>query len=132
MHKGGCLCGRVEYQYRGEITEVSRCYCSHCQKAQGSAFAAVAPVLDRDFEIIQGEEWLKEYRGTPGKVRVFCSECGSPLYSARDDLPEIKRLRIGTLETPVDTRKQYHAFVASKASWYEIDDNFPQYQYFSG
>ncbi|WP_240618182.1 GFA family protein [Halomonas heilongjiangensis] len=42
---------------------------------------------------------MKEYRTTPNKARVFCSECGSPLYSDRDDLPEAKRLRLGTLDS---------------------------------
>jgi hypothetical protein len=127
MHKGGCLCGRVRYQYDGEIEEISRCHCAQCQKAQGTAFVAVAPVQSDKFKIIQGREFLKEFRASSNKARVFCAECGSPLYSARDDLPAVKRLRIGTLETPVQTREQYHAFITEKACWYEINDDFPQH-----
>jgi hypothetical protein len=101
MHQGSCLCGKVGYEYRGKIDEVSMCHCKQCQKAQGSAFVAVAPIRSADFRITRGAEHLKEYRATPGKVRVFCAECGSPLYSARDDLPEARRLRLGTLDTPI-------------------------------
>lgn len=127
MHKGSCLCGRIAYQYDGEIDEISICHCSQCQKGQGSAFVAVAPVQADKFQIVRGQEYLKEFRASPNKARVFCGECGSPLYSARDDLPEVKRLRLGTLETSVQTKKQHHAFVAQKASWYEINDEFPQH-----
>ena len=127
MHKGSCLCGRVEYRYDGEIEEISMCHCSQCQKAQGTAFVAVAPVQAEQFQIVSGQEFLKEFRASPNKARVFCGECGSPLYSTKDDLPQIKRLRLGTLETPVKTSKQYHAFVAQKASWYEIEDDFAQH-----
>lgn len=127
MHKGSCLCGRIEYRYDGEIEEISMCHCSQCQKAQGSAFVAVAPVQAESFQIVRGQEYLKEFRASPHKARVFCRECGSPLYSARDDLPQIKRLRLGTLETPVQANKRHHAFVAEKASWYEITDDFPQH-----
>ena len=127
MHTGSCLCGRVQYRYQGEIDEVSRCHCRQCQKAQGTAFVAVAPVRRADFEITGGGEWLREYRASPGKARVFCGECGSPLYSARDDRPEVLRLRLGTLDTPVDPPRQYHAHVASRAPWYRICDDFPQY-----
>ncbi|SEF71057.1 GFA family protein [Billgrantia desiderata] len=127
MHKGSCLCGKVEYEYRGEIDEVSMCHCKQCQKAQGSAFVAVAPIRSAEFRITQGTEYLKEYRATPGKVRVFCAECGSPLYSARDDLPEAKRLRLGTLDTPVTPGKRYHAWVSSKAEWYELADELPRF-----
>lgn len=127
MHKGGCLCDRVRYQYEGEIEEISRCYCTQCQKAQGTAFVAVAPVQADRLKIVQGQEFLKEFRASPGKARVFCAECGSPLYSTREDLPDIKRLRIGTLETPIGATRQYHAFVSAKVSWYEINDKFSQH-----
>lgn len=82
-----------------------------CQKGQGSAFVAVAPVLTEKFRFIRGEECLKEFRASPSKRRVFCAECGSPLYSERDDLQGIRRLRLGTLDTAVHPVRQYHAFV---------------------
>lgn len=127
MIKGSCLCGGIRYEYHGEIPEISMCHCSHCRKAQGSAFVAVSPIESSLFVFLSGTELLKEFRMTPHKARVFCSNCGSPLYSARDDLPGIKRLRLGTVETPFTCRNAYHAFTGSKASWYEITDALPQY-----
>ncbi|MCE8017709.1 GFA family protein [Halomonas sp. MCCC 1A17488] len=127
MHQGSCLCGKVTYEYRGEIEEVSMCHCQQCRKAQGSAFAAVAPIRSAEFRITRGAEYLKEYRATPNKARVFCTECGSPLYSARDDLPDAKRLRLGTLDTPIAPGKRYHAWVSSKAEWFELTDELPRF-----
>ncbi|MDP3535560.1 MAG: GFA family protein [Halomonas sp.] len=127
MHKGSCLCGRVRYEYSGGIDEVSMCHCKQCQKAQGSAFVAVAPILSEGFRITEGACYLKEYRASPNKSRVFCAECGSPLYSARDDRPEVKRLRLGTLDTPVLPSKRYHAWVSSKADWFELADDLPAF-----
>lgn len=128
MHRGSCLCGRIQYEYAAQIEEVSRCYCSQCQKGQGTAFVAVAPVLTEKLHFVRGQEYLREYRATPGKARVFCSECGSPIYSARDDLPHLRRLRLGTLDTKIETTTQYHAFVSQKVSWYDILDTHPQHQ----
>ena len=130
MDIGGCLCGRIRYEYSGDIDEVSMCHCKQCQKAQGSAFAAVAPVSSETLRITQGRQYLKEYRASPHKARVFCAECGSPLYSYRDDLPAVKRLRLGTLDTPVTARKRYHAWVSSKASWFDLVDDLPQFPEF--
>lgn len=127
MITGSCLCGGVRYEYRGEIEEISLCHCSQCRKAQGSAFVAVSPVDADRFRLITGAELLKEYRAVPHKARVFCGTCGSPLYSARDDRPGVLRLRLGTVETPFRGRQAYHAHVASKASWYDIEDALPQY-----
>lgn len=128
MIRGSCLCGGVRYEYDGSIDEISICHCSQCRKAQGSAFVAVAPLRSDRFRIIAGAELLKEYRAIPQKARVFCSRCGSPIYSARDDLPGVRRLRLGTVETPVECANAYHIFTGSKASWYAITDELPQYE----
>ncbi|WP_181870006.1 GFA family protein [Halomonas sp. DQ26W] len=57
--------------------------------------------------------------------------CGSPLYSARDDRPEAKRLRLGTLDTPVSPSKRYHAWVSAKAEWFELADELPRFSGFA-
>lgn len=106
------------------------CHCAQCRKGNGSAFVAVSPIESTKFRITAGAELLKEYRTIPIKARVFCSHCGSPIYSARDDMPGVKRLRLGTVETPFTCRNIYHIFVDSKASWYEITDGYPQYAKF--
>jgi hypothetical protein len=124
---GGCLCGGIRYEYHGEIEEISMCHCSQCRKVQGSAFVAVGPIESRKFKVTSGAELLKEYRAVPIKARVFCSNCGSPIYSFRDDMPEVKRLRLGTVETPFQCKKKYHIFVGSKAAWHEITDSYPQH-----
>lgn len=127
MIVGGCLCGGVRYEYDGAVEEISLCHCSLCRKAQGSAYVAVGPVDTARFRITRGQALLKEYRAVPHKARVFCSHCGSPIYSARDDLPGIRRLRLGTVETPFTCSNAYHAHVDSKAAWEQIADDLPQY-----
>lgn len=128
--KGGCLCGGVRYEYDGDITEISMCHCSQCRKAHGTAFLAVSPVESAKFRITDGKALLKEYRSMPVKARVFCSNCGSPIYSARDDLPQVKRLRLGTVETPFACTNAYHIFADSRAPWHAITDDYPQFAEF--
>lgn len=127
MIVGGCLCGGVRYEYDGSIGEISICHCSMCRKAQGTAHAAVSPLDASKFRVVRGVELLKEFRAVPYKARVFCSNCGSPIYSARDDLPGVRRLRIGTLDTPVACASTYHIYTASKAEWDVIADGASQY-----
>jgi hypothetical protein len=127
MIEGGCLCGGIRYEYDGEIGEISICHCSQCRKAQGSAFAAVSPVAADRFRILAGAELLKEYRSSPDKVRVFCASCGSPIYSAKDDAPGVRRLRLGTVDTPFTSADAFHIFTASKVSWWDCDDGLPRY-----
>lgn len=127
MIVGGCLCRGVRYAYDGEIREISMCHCAMCRKAQGSAFVAASPIESARFHMTAGHDLLKAYRATPDKARVFCSNCGSPIYSMRDDLPGVLRLRVGTVDTPITCVNVYHAHVASKASWYVIADALPRY-----
>lgn len=127
MLEGSCLCGGIRYRYDGEITELSLCHCSQCRRAQGSAFVAVSPVQAAQFHLLAGAELLQEYRAVPHKARVFCRQCGSPLYSRRDDRPGVLRLRVGTVSTPFTCRNTYHQHVASQAPWFTITDNLPQY-----
>ena len=128
MHKGSCLCGAVAYEITGSLGPAVCCHCSRCRKANGSAFATVSPVAAKDFRIVKGQESLRSYRTDAGVHRVFCGTCGSPIIGKRDSAPETVRVRIGTLDTPLDTKVSAHIFVGSKAVWYEIMDGMPQYE----
>jgi len=127
MHAGGCLCGAVRYVIDGALAPVQLCYCGQCRKAQGSAFAANIPVESASFRLTAGRDQLAEYRASPGKRRVFCSVCGSPIFSQRDDASASLRLRAGTLDEPVDLAIAYHFMVGSKARWWTISGDLPQH-----
>ena len=100
---GGCLCGGVRYTYEGELGgragAVTVCHCASCRKAQGFA-AGVVPAWADGFAVTAGDDLIREYESSPGKKRAFCTRCGSPLYSRRDDKPEALRLRLGGLDDP--------------------------------
>ncbi len=127
MLEGSCLCGAVSYEIDGELGPIVCCHCSMCRKAQGSAFAANAPVDASRFRLVRGADALRSYRSSPGKVRCFCGNCGSPIYSRREASPDVLRLRIGTLDTRIAARPVAHIHVASKAEWYELLDDLPRH-----
>ncbi|WP_428422404.1 GFA family protein [Methylibium sp.] len=125
--RGGCLCGAVRYELDGPPGPIVLCHCGQCRKAQGSAFAVVAPVPAAHFRLVAGAERLRSHESSPGKWRSFCGDCGSPIHSRRDAHPELLRLRIGSLDPPFDQRPSAHIHVASKAPWWQIDDTLPQH-----
>lgn len=127
MLKGSCLCNAIQYEIEGELGPTMICHCSKCRKANGSAYAINAAVKTDQFHFIKGQELVSEFESSPGVFRSFCKQCGSPLLSRRPSQPDIVRLRIGTLDTPVDVKPLAHIFVGSKASWDEIHDDIPQY-----
>ena len=127
LHPGSCLCGGIRYQITGELPDFEVCHCRQCQQAGGGACVVVAPIQASSFELLAGSELLTAYRATPGKERLFCKRCGSPLFSRRDDKPEQLRLRVGTLMATGDARVASHAYVASKLDWFDIGDEAPRY-----
>jgi hypothetical protein len=127
MHSGSCLCGGVRFEIDGPLEPIQICHCAQCRKAQGGAFGANIPVASSNYRLLAGAELLQEYESTPGKKRVFCRRCGSPLFSKRDALPGVLRVRAGTIEGALMTKPVSHAYVAHKADWWEIHDGLPQF-----
>lgn len=128
MLVGGCLCGRVGYEIDGDIDTIDYCHCSQCRRASGSAFAANATVASDAFRLTSGAELLREFESSPGKLRAFCSVCGSTLYAHYPAVPTELRLRMGTLRSAPDARVSGHYHVASKAAWFTITDDLPRYE----
>ena len=120
MIKGQCLCGEVQYQYHGEIENSILCYCQHCHQAQGSIAGWNSPIDQQKFEFLSGQNQLREYFHTPNKARVFCQHCASPIYSYRTDLPNIIRLRLGTVTEGHLPAPQEEFFTEHKPSFIEL------------
>lgn len=127
MYEGSCLCRNVRYQITGELGEFGYCHCTSCRKASGSAHAANAPVERGQFQLLGGADTLREFESSPGKLRVFCSRCGSPIYAYLRATPDLLRIRLGTLDTPFTKTPKAHTWVSDKAPWEPISDDLPQY-----
>ena len=128
MYKGSCLCGQVRVKIKGPIESIIHCHCSKCRKNSGTAYSTNGFVLKTDFAITNGEKNLSQFEASPGKIRYFCSTCGSPVYSASDSTPEYVRLRLGILDSDISERPMSHNFVTSKANWEDLDATLPRYE----
>lgn len=126
-YTASCLCAGIAFRLTGELAPLQICHCTQCRKAQGSAFAANLPVAREAFHLDRGAELLAEYESSPGKKRVFCRRCGSPVYSYRDALPGVLRIRAGLIHEPLPGRAAYQAYLAEKANWWPVGDDVPQF-----
>jgi hypothetical protein len=87
VRNGGCLCGAVRYELRGEPYKSGLCHCTTCRQATGSAFLAYADWTPAQFTSTGAV--------TTFKGRSFCPVCGSRLFSLTDKQVEIY---LGTLD----------------------------------
>lgn len=127
MLEGQCLCGDVRYEIEGDITEIAICHCSQCRQAQGTPFVTNAPLDTDKVRFVTGEASMKSYFSSENKRRVFCENCGSPIFSQRVDMPEKIRIRVGTLTSPVNHTPDYHIYHDSKADWFGSLEGIPAY-----
>ncbi|NOR19493.1 MAG: GFA family protein [Xanthomonadales bacterium] len=100
MHtcKGGCHCGRVSFEalVPGELI-VHRCSCSICQK---SGYLHLIVPVER-FNLLTGEEDLKEYRFHTGTARhLFCGHCGIKSFYVPRSHPDSFSVNLNCLDLP--------------------------------
>ena len=125
--RGSCLCGGVRYEITGPLNGALNCHCSMCRKAHGAAFRSRARVKADDFRWVQGAELVTYYESSSGNHRGFCRVCGSPLLSRFDHDARYYGLPLGALDDDPGIKPGFHVFVASKAPWYDITDELPQF-----
>ena len=135
---GSCLCGGVKFEIAGPLLRPLNCHCTYCRKQQGAAFRSRARVRRSDFKWLQGEELLTYYEATPGYRRGFCRVCGSPIVNYAEPHSSLARanpaaleefgISLAVLDDDPGVRPENHCFVGSKAPWFEITDDLPQYQ----
>ena len=128
MIQGHCECGRVRYEVDGDIDDFSHCHCSQCRRLHGGAFATFAGVPRDRFRYLSGEGSIRVYASSETHDRVFCAECGSPVLVSVSGEPNSVYLSMSTVDGDPPRPRGYHIFVGSKAPWYEIDDDLPQYE----
>lgn len=126
--RGGCRCGTVTYQVRDRFLYALNCHCSLCRAASGSAFRPIAAITPDDFTITAGADSLFADGDVAGFHDMHCRICGSLVYAVIAD-PGNRRLHIpmGTLADAPSIRPQMHIYVGSKAPWYDITDDLPQF-----
>ena len=127
MHHGSCLCGNVTYRITADLSDFVYCHCSSCRKSSGTAFSANAGVDRAAFDLSDPNGFLRLFESSAGKMRAFCSHCGSPIFAYLTRTPNALRIRLGTLDSEFSGSARGHAFVAEMASWHEIGDELTRF-----
>jgi len=126
---GQCMCGAVRYAVADEFGYAANCHCSNCRRATGAAFKPFAGIERDKFHLTQGADNLLTFGDETGHD-ARCKICGSYLYSVVRDGAFV-HVALGTLVDDPTIRPTGHIFVGSKAPWFTITDDLPQYDEFA-
>ena len=129
IRTGGCLCGAVRYESGGEPLFSLQCHCRGCQRASGAAHVSAVRMPSAEFRIIQGAPKTYVARSDAGNdiSRVFCGECGTPLYVQVSTRPDIVGLRVTTFDDPSWFKPDANIFTKSAQPWDHVDPSVPAF-----
>ncbi len=125
--RGQCLCEKVVYEISGKLGPIYNCHCSKCRRFHGAAFRTRTSIERTQLTWIKGEDNLTDYASSDNVTKSFCKTCGSPILSYYKNTPDVLGIPLGGLEGELERVPEAHIFTASKANWYKITDDLPQY-----
>jgi len=120
------MCGALAYTVADEFAYALNCHCSQCRRATGAAFKPFAGIAAGKFAVTAGADDLLIFGDAAGHD-ARCRHCGSLLYSLVRDGAFV-HVTLGTLVDDPAIRPAAHIFVGSKAPWFTITDDLPQFQ----
>ncbi|NIE63121.1 GFA family protein [Burkholderia sp. Ax-1719] len=125
--EGSCLCQAVQYVVEDFASEVWDCMCKTCRKTHSAHHNTAARILREHFKLISGQQNLRTYESSPGKLRHFCGTCGSHVYAERPELPFVV-LRVATLDVDPGLRPVMRAWTSHQVAWLETDASAATYE----
>lgn len=119
---GGCACGKVRYRLHTPPMFVNCCHCTDCQRQTGSAFVINALTETDRIELLRGAPEpvsMPTESGRPHDI-YRCPDCKVALWSDYGRRPNLRFLRVGTLDNAAALTPDAHIFTRSKVPWVQL------------
>lgn len=101
-YAGGCACGAIRFEMRGEPIFENHCQCRDCQKRSGTGHGSYLTFARRADMTIVGEakSWRVAADSGNEKIHAFCPTCGVPVYLTFAAAPDLIAIHAGSLDDP--------------------------------
>lgn len=131
IRSGGCACGSLRYEARGEPIFVNHCMCRLCQRQTGSVGVVNAFYESDRVTVTQGtltETTVKSGSGSDHTI-CRCADCGAAVFSY---YPRVGRLgvgiRVGSFDNPDAFTPTAVVFTESKMPWAALPQGIPAFE----
>lgn len=120
---GGCACGRLRYEARGEPIVQSHCQCRDCQRVSGTGHASYLVFGRRDALTVTGEPSRWRVAGDSGNAKIhgFCPTCGAPVLLEFAAMPEIVAVHAASLDEPGRFAPRMVTYTSRGHGWDRMD-----------
>jgi hypothetical protein len=124
---GGCMCGAVRYSASGAPVSVIHCHCLSCRRHTGAPVVTLVGFRKGQVSFDSGERGI--YPSSPGVLRGFCGQCGTPLTWEGDgeELGPLIEIHISTLDAPNQFTPESHVHFDERIEWFDVADHLPRH-----
>src|SRR5689334_11016097 len=117
-YTGGCLCGALRYEIRGDPLFAGYCCCADCRKASGSGFM---PFMGFSSAAVRFQGQTRQFRSTSfgggESVRNFCAHCGSLVFGGEAGKDKSHTIYAGSLDDPSAFSPAVAIFARNRPAW---------------
>lgn len=118
LYTGGCLCGALRYEARGEPLNSGHCYCADCRKASGSGFIPFMGFRSSAVRFSGQSRTFASRAANGGEaVRNYCPVCSSLVFGGRVGLDSSHTIYVGSLDDPAAFRPRIAIFTRGRPEW---------------
>jgi hypothetical protein len=117
--EGSCHCGNIAYEAEVDPDTARICHCTDCQTLTGSAYRVNIAAPAATFILLRGKPkiYIKTADSGARRAHAFCDNCGTPIYAAAINEPQIYSLRVGSIRQRAELRPRRQIWCRSSLPW---------------
>lgn len=117
--RGRCLCGSVDYEVFGELTDVIDCHCWRCRRWTGHHIAATGARADSVHFV--DDAALRWFECGDGAAYASCDRCGASVGWRHSDRPGQISLCAGLLDPPTRLTTSTVIYASTASDYHRLD-----------
>jgi len=126
---GRCACGSIRYQLLDKPMLVHCCHCDDCQRLTGSAFVLNAIIETQAIKLLRGKPVAVPVPRENGPHDIYrCPRCQTALWSDYGRRPNLRFVRVGTLDKAGALKPDVHIYTRWKAKWLKLPKRTPSFR----
>lgn len=115
---GQCLCGAVELEIGVPARWAWHDHSAASRMAHGAAYATYLGRWRSRVRVAKGKTLIATYEEkTPGRLRSFCSRCGTPLMYERGHAPQMVNVPRALFKGRTGREPLYHIAIGELQEW---------------
>ncbi len=128
--EGGCYCGALRFQAKGDAMFKGQCHCRECQYFSGGHPNVIIAMPEAGFSYTKGSaKGFKRSDLANPVTREFCPDCGTHILTKTPALPGAVLIKVGALDDPsVFGGPQMVIFTVDKQSFHHVPEGVPAFE----